>query len=105
MYVWRYVGVSKSSQTSSTDCQWIALRECMRCAWEQGTSPLSVPSGVAVGTLGGAQHKCLSPHVPSHLRFQHGRENGAESKHQILRQTQQIWSGDFWNDTTCVWKW
>jgi hypothetical protein len=43
-----YVGVSKSSQTSSTDLQRIVLRECVRYAWEQGTSPLSVPSGVAV---------------------------------------------------------
>jgi hypothetical protein len=100
-----YVGVSKSSQTSSTDRQRIALRECVRCAWEQGTSPLSVPSGVAVWILGVAQHKCLSPRVPSHLRFQHGWKTGAKSKHQILRQTWQIWRGDFWNDTTCVWKW
>jgi hypothetical protein len=28
----KYVGVSKSSQTSSTDRQRIALRECVRCA-------------------------------------------------------------------------
>jgi hypothetical protein len=27
-----YVGVSKSSQTSSTERQRIALRECVRCA-------------------------------------------------------------------------
>ena len=27
-----------------------------------------------------AQHKCLSPRVPSHLRLQNGRENGADSK-------------------------
>ena len=54
--------------------------------------------------LGVAQHECLSPRVPSHLRFQHGRETGAESKHQILRETRQIWSGDISNETTCVWK-
>ena len=83
----------------------MALRECVRYAWEQGTSPLSVPSGVAVWTLGIAQHECLSPRVPSHLRFLHGRETGGASKHQILRQTRQIWSGRFWNVTTCVWKW
>jgi len=35
------------------------------------------------------------PLVSSHLRFQHGRETGAASQHQILRQTRQIWSGDF----------
>jgi hypothetical protein len=34
----------------------------MRCAWEQGTSPLSTLSGVAVRMLGVAQHQCLSPH-------------------------------------------
>jgi hypothetical protein len=76
----------------------------VRYAWEQGTSALSVPSGVAVWTLVVAQHECLSPHVLSHLRFQHGHETGAASQHQILRQTWQIWSGDFWNVTTCVWK-
>jgi hypothetical protein len=90
-----YVGVSKSFETSSIDRQTMAVGECVRCAWEQGTLPLSKPSGVAVGTLGVAQHECLSPLVPSHLRFQDGREIGAESKHQILRETWQIWSGDF----------
>jgi hypothetical protein len=44
----KYVGVSKSSQTSSTDRQRMVLHECVRCAREQGMSPLSVPSGVAV---------------------------------------------------------
>ena len=83
----------------------MAVRECVRCAWEQETSPLSMPSGVAVWTLGVAQHECLSPRVPSHLRIQHGREIGAERKYQILRETRQIWSGDFWNDKTCLWKW
>ena len=73
----------------------MAVRECVRCAWEQGTSPLSMPNGVAVLTLGVAQHECFSPRVPSHLRFQHGRDTGAESKRQILRETRQIWSGDF----------
>jgi len=37
------------------------MRVC--CAWEQGMSPLSMPSGVAVWTLGVAQHECLSPRV------------------------------------------
>jgi len=83
----------------------MAVHEWVRCAWEQGTSPLSMPSGVAVWTLGVAQHECLSSRVPLHLRFQHGRETGAESKHQILRETRQIWSGDLSNDMTCVWKW
>ena len=73
----------------------MAVREFVRCAWKQGTSPLSMPRGVAVLTLGVAQHQCLSPRVPSHLRLQHGREIGADSKHQILRETRQIWSGDF----------
>ena len=62
----------------------MAVHECMRCVWEQGTSPLSISSGVAVLTLGVAQHECLSPRAPSHLRFQHERETGAESKHQIV---------------------
>jgi hypothetical protein len=31
------------------------------------------------------------------LRFQHGRETGAASQHQLLRQTRQIWSGDFYD--------
>ena len=83
-FKWQYEGGSKSFGTSSIDRQPMALRECVRCALEQGASPLSMPSGVAVWTLGVAQHECLSPHVPSHLRFQHGRETGAESKHQIL---------------------
>ena len=65
----------------------MAVHEWVHCAWEQGTSPLSMPSGVAVWTLGVAQHECLSPRVSSHLQFQHGRETGAESKHQILRET------------------
>ena len=73
----------------------MALRECMRYDRELATSPLSAPSGFAVRALGVAQHECLSPRVPSHLRFQHGRETGAASQHQILRQTRQIWSGDF----------
>ena len=97
-----YKSVSKSFETSSVDRQPMAVREWVRCAWEQGTLPLSIPSGVAVWTLGVAQHECLSPRVSSHLRFQHGRETGAESKHQILPETRQIWSGDFWNDTMCV---
>jgi len=100
-----YVGVSNSFETSSIDRQPMAIRECVRYAWEQRTSPLSMPSGVAVWTLGVAQHECLSPCVPSHLRFQHGRENGAESKQKILHETRQTWRGDFWNDTTCLWKW
>jgi len=58
----------------------MALRECVRYAWEQGTSPFCVPSGVTVWTLGVAQHECLSPRVLSHLRFQHGRETGTASK-------------------------
>jgi len=100
-----YIGVAKRFEACSIDRQPMAVRGCVRCAWEQGTSPLSMPSGVAVWTLGVAQHECLSPRVPSYLRFQHGREIGAESKHQILRESRQIWSGDFWNDKTCVWKW
>ena len=43
-----YEGVSKSFETSSIDRQPMAVRECVRCAWEQGTSPLNMPSGVAV---------------------------------------------------------
>jgi hypothetical protein len=43
-----YIGVSKSSQTTSTDCKPMALHECVRYACEQGTMTLSVPSGVAV---------------------------------------------------------
>ena len=100
-----YEGVSKSFETSPIDRQPMAVCECVRCAWEQGLLPLSMPSGVAVWALKVAQHECLSPRVPSHLRFQHGRETGADSKHQILRETRQIWSGDFWNDMTCIWKW
>jgi hypothetical protein len=100
-----YAGVSTSSQTNSTDRKPMALRECVHYAWEQGTSTLSVTSGVAMWILVVAQYECLSPRVPSQLRFQHGRETGAASQHQILRQTRQIWSGDFWNVTTCVWKW
>jgi len=87
-------GVSKISKLVPWTANRWQLRECVRCAWEQRTSPLYLPSGVAVRTLGVAQQECLSPRVPSHLRFQHGRETGAESKHQILRETQQIWSGD-----------
>ena len=105
-YFWLiYVGVSKSSQTTSTDCQPMALRECVRYDWELATLPLSVPSGFAVWTLGVAQQECVSPCVPSHLRFQHGRGTGAVSQHQILHQTRQIWSRDFWNVKTCIWKW
>ena len=73
----------------------MGLRECMRYDRELATSPLSAPSGFAVRALGVAQYECLSPRVPSHLRFQHGRETGAASQHQILHQTRQIWSGDF----------
>jgi len=62
----RYVGVSKSSQTTSTDRQPMALCECMRYAWEQGTLPHTVPSGVAVWTLGVAQHECCH-HVCRHI--------------------------------------
>jgi hypothetical protein len=98
----QYEGVSKSFETSSIDRQPMALRECVRCALEQEASPLSMPSGVAVWTLGVTQHEYLPPRVPSHLRFQHGRETGADSKHQILRETRQIWSGYFWNNMTCV---
>jgi len=43
-----YIGVSKSFETSSVDRQLTAVRECVHCAWEQGMSPLSMPSGVAV---------------------------------------------------------
>jgi len=43
-----YIGVSKSFETSSIDRQPMAVRECVRCAWEQGMSPLSMPSGIAV---------------------------------------------------------
>jgi hypothetical protein len=43
-----YVGVSESFETSSIDCQPMAVREWVRSAWEQGTSPLSVLSGIAV---------------------------------------------------------
>ena len=72
----KHVGVSKHFETSSTESQPMAVCECARCAWEQRKSPLRV-----------AQHECLSPRVPPHLRFQHARETGAESKHQILRET------------------
>jgi hypothetical protein len=99
------VGVSKCFETSSIERQKTAVRECVRCAWEQGTSPLSMPSGAALWTLVVAQHQYLSPRVTSHLQFQHGRKTGADSKHQILRETRQIWSGDFWNVTTCIRKW
>ena len=85
-----YEGVSKNFETSSIDRQPMAVCEYVCCSWEQGMSPLSMPSGVAVWTLGVAQHECLSPRVPSHLWFQHGLETGAESKHQILRETRQI---------------
>jgi len=100
-----YEGVSKSFETSSIDRQPMAVHEWVRCAWEQGTLPLSMPNGVAVWTLGVAQHECLSPRVPLHLGFQHGCGTGADSKHQILPETRQIWSGDFSNETACVWKW
>ena len=43
-----YVGVSKSFETSSTERQPMAVCEYAGCAWEQGTSPLSMPSGVVV---------------------------------------------------------
>ena len=43
-----YVGVSKSFETSSIDRQPMTVHECVHCAWEQGTLPLSMPSGVAV---------------------------------------------------------
>ena len=43
-----YVGVSKSFETSYTERQLMAVHECVRCVWEQGASPLSMPSGVAV---------------------------------------------------------
>jgi len=43
-----YVGVSKIFETSSVERQLMAVCECVRRAWEQGTSPLSMPSGVAV---------------------------------------------------------
>jgi len=56
-----YVGVSKSSQTTSTDREQMALRECMRYDRELATSPLSASSGFAVRALGVAQHECLSP--------------------------------------------
>jgi len=90
-----YIGVSKSFKTSSMERQSMAVCECVRCSWKQGTLPLSLPSGVTVCTFGVAQHEFLSPCVPSHLQFQHGHETGVDSKHQILRETRQIWSGDF----------
>jgi len=71
----------------------MAVYECMRCVWEQRSEALGV-----------TQRERFSPRVPSHLRFQHGHEIGAESKYQILRETRQIYSGDFLNDTTCIWK-
>jgi len=43
-----YVGVSKHFETSYTECQPMAVHECVCCAWEEGTSPLSMPSGVAL---------------------------------------------------------
>jgi len=36
----------------------MAVCECVGCAWEQWTSPLSMPSGFAVWTLGVAQNEC-----------------------------------------------
>jgi len=97
-----YIGVSKSSQTTSTDRQPMALRECLRYAWQQGTSPLTVPSGVAVWTLGVAQHKCLSPRVSSHLRFQHGRETGTVSNHGKSRaETFEMLRRAYGNEAMC----
>jgi len=43
-----YVVVSKSFESNSVEHKPMAVRERVRCAWEQGTSPLSMPSGVAV---------------------------------------------------------
>jgi len=43
-----YIGVAKRFEACSIDRQPMAVRGCVRCAWEQGTSPLSMPSGVAV---------------------------------------------------------
>jgi hypothetical protein len=67
------VGVSKRFETGSLEHQPMAVCECVHCDWERGMSPLSMPSGVAVWTLGVTQHQCLSPCVPACLRFQHGR--------------------------------
>ena len=92
-------------KTISIESQTKAVSECMHYAWEQLTLPLSMPCGITVWTMEVVQHECLSPRVPSHLQFQHGRETGAESKHQILCETRQIWSRDFWNDMMCIWKW
>jgi hypothetical protein len=78
--------------------------ECGHCGREQGTSPLSMPRDVALWTLEVALRPYLS-RVHARLRLQDGRETGAERKHQILRETWQIWSGDFRNVMTCVWKW
>ena len=44
----------------------MAVRECVRCAWEHGTSPRSMPSDVAVWALGVAQRECLH-HVFLHI--------------------------------------
>ena len=55
IYSWlMYEGVSKSFKTSSIHSQPMAVCECVRCAWEKGTSSHSM-SGVAVWTLGVAQ--------------------------------------------------
>jgi hypothetical protein len=97
-----YVGVSKRSKNGSVEHQPMAVCERGHCRREQGTSPLNMPSGITLWTLEVAQHQCLSPCVPARLRLQHGRETGAESKHHILRETRQIWSGYFWNYTTCI---
>jgi hypothetical protein len=43
-----YVGISKMSETGSIEHQPMIVRECVRCGWEQGTSPLSMPCDVAV---------------------------------------------------------
>jgi hypothetical protein len=46
-----YIDLSKSFETSSIERQLIAVREFMRCAWEQGISPLSIPSGVTASVV------------------------------------------------------
>ena len=43
-----YVGVSKSLETSSIERQPMAVCECVRCSWDQGMLPLSLPSGVTI---------------------------------------------------------
>jgi hypothetical protein len=83
LHVLMYGGVSKRFETGSVEHQLMTVCECGCCGWVQGTLPLSMPSGVALWTLGVAQHQCLSPRVPARLRFQHRRETGAESSQEL----------------------